>query len=127
MKYVIKRSTEVEDQGSLHSVLKPINGNSVSSQVRISVFTCLFPNPRAVIFFRSNRPTDLNFNINRKQGTSFKFDVKKFRIEGVCDAINSDSSTSSLHSDPQDVQKKGKLPTHKRKSLHSLVSTWTAI
>ena len=52
-----------------------------------------------------NRPKDLNFNMNKKQGTSFNFGVKKSRIEGVCDVTNNDSSTSSLHSDLQDVQK----------------------
>jgi len=72
-------------------------------------------------------PTDLYFNMNKRQGTLFNFGVKKSRIEGVCNATNNDSSTSSLQSDLQDVQKGRKLPAHRRKSLHSLVSTWTAI
>ena len=43
------------------------------------------------------------------------FGVKKSRIEGVCDAINNDSST--LQSDLQDVQKEGKsISTQKKKS-----------
>jgi len=70
-----------------------------------------------VIFFKFNRPKGLNFNMNKRQGTSFNFGVKKSRIEGVCDAANSDSSTSSLQSDLQDVQKKGKTTgTQKKKS-----------
>jgi hypothetical protein len=45
------------------------------------------------------------------------FGVKKSRIEGVCDATNSDSSTSSLQSDLQDVQNEGKTTsTQKKKS-----------
>jgi len=42
--------------------------------------------------------------MNKRQGTLFNFGVKKSRIEGVCDAINNYSSTSSLQSDLQDVQ-----------------------
>jgi hypothetical protein len=57
----------------------------------------------------------------------FKFGVKKFRIEGVCDVTNNDSSTAILQGDLQDVQKGGKLPAHRRNSLHSPVSTRTAI
>jgi hypothetical protein len=79
------------------------------------------------LFFKFNRPTDLNFNMNKRQGTLFNFGVKKSRIEGVCDATNNDSFTSSQQSDVHDVQKGGKLSAHRRKSLHSLVSTWTAI
>jgi hypothetical protein len=44
--------------------------------------------------------SDLNFNMNKRQGTLFNFGVKKSRIEGVCDATSSDSS--SIHSDLQD-------------------------
>jgi hypothetical protein len=47
-------------------------------------------------------------DLYKRQGTLFNFGVKKSRIEGVCDATSSDSSTSSLHSDLQDVQNKGK-------------------
>lgn len=55
--------------------------------------------------------------MNKRQGTLFNFGVKKSRIEGVCDATNSDSSTSSLQSDLQDVQKEGKTTsTQKKKS-----------
>ena len=55
--------------------------------------------------------------MNKRQGTLFNFGVKKSRIEGVCDATNKDSSTSSLQSDLQDVQKKGKTTsTQKKKS-----------
>jgi hypothetical protein len=43
--------------------------------------------------------------MNKRQGTLFNFYVKKSRIEGVCDRTNNDSSTSSLQSDFQDVQK----------------------
>jgi len=60
--------------------------------------------------------------MNKRQGTLFNFDVKKSRIESVCGATNNDSSTSSLQSDLQDVQKRGKLQAQRRKSLHSLVS-----
>jgi predicted nucleic acid-binding Zn ribbon protein len=43
--------------------------------------------------------------------------VKKSRIESVCDATNSDSSTSNLQSNFQDVQKEGKATsTQKKKS-----------
>jgi len=65
--------------------------------------------------------------MNKRQGALFNFGVKKSRIEGVCDATNNNSSTSSLQSNLQDVQKRGKLPAHRKKSLHSLVSTWAAI
>jgi len=65
--------------------------------------------------------------MNKRQGILFNSDVKKYRLEGVCDAKNNDSSTSSLQSDLQDVQTRGKLPAHRRKSLHSLLSTWRAI
>jgi len=55
--------------------------------------------------------------MNKRQGTSFNFGVKKSRIEGVCDATNNDSSTSSLQSDLQGVQKEGKTTsTQKKKS-----------
>ena len=68
-----------------------------------------------------NRHTDLNFNMNQRQGTLFNFGVKKYRIEGVCDATNNDSSTSSLQRDLQYVQKEGKTTSTRKKS------TWTAI
>jgi len=64
--------------------------------------------------------------MNKRQGTFLNFGVKKCRIEGVCNTTNNDSSTSSLQSDLQDVQE-GKLQAHRRKSLHTLISTWTAI
>ena len=83
--------------------------------------------PECRDFLKFNRPTDLNFNTNKRQGTLFNFGVKKSRIEGFFDATNNDSSTSSLQSDLQDVQRRGKLPAHRRKSLHSLVSIWTSI
>jgi len=47
--------------------------------------------------------------MNKRQGALFNFGVKKSRIGGVCDATNNDSSTSSLQSDLQDVQKKGEI------------------
>jgi len=65
--------------------------------------------------------------MNKRKGTLFNYGVKKSHIEDVCDTTNNDSSTSSLQSDFQDVQKGGKLPAHRRKSLPSLISTWTAI
>ena len=52
--------------------------------------------------------------MNNRQGTSFDFGVTKSRIEGVCDATNSDLSTSSLQSDLQDVQKEGKTASTQR-------------
>ena len=54
--------------------------------------------------------------MNKKQGTLFSFGVKKSRIEGVCDAINNDSSTSCLQSDLQDVQKEGKTTSTQEKN-----------
>jgi len=55
--------------------------------------------------------------MNKRQGTLFNFGVKKSRIEGVCDTTNNDSSTTSLKSDLQDVQKEGKTTsTQKKKS-----------
>jgi hypothetical protein len=36
---------------------------------------------------------DFNFNMNKTQESFFNFGVKKSRIEGVCVATNSDSST----------------------------------
>jgi len=68
-------------------------------------------------FFKCNKPTNLNFNMNKRQDSLRNFGVKKSRIEGVCDATNNDSSTSSLQSDLQDVQKEGKTTsTQKKKS-----------
>jgi len=55
--------------------------------------------------------------MNKRQGTLFSFCVKKSRTEGICDTTNNDSSTSSLQSDLQDVQKEGKTTsTQKKKS-----------
>jgi len=68
----------------------------------------------------------VNINNKKRQGNLFNFGVKKSRIEGVCDATNIDSSTSSLHSDLQDVQKEGK-PTSTRKKKSAFTRTWTAI
>jgi hypothetical protein len=56
-------------------------------------------------FLKFNRPTDLNFNMNKRQGALFNFGVKKSRIAGVCVVANNYSSTSRLQSDHQDVQK----------------------
>jgi len=59
--------------------------------------------------------------MNKRQGTLFNFGVKKSCIEGVCDATNNDSSTSSLQSHLQDVQKEGKTTsTQKKKSAFTL-------
>jgi hypothetical protein len=69
------------------------------------------------LFFKSNRLSDLSFSMNKRQGTLFNFGIKKSRIEGFCDARNSDSSTSSLQDDIQDVQKEWKTTsTQKEKS-----------
>ena len=77
----------------------------------------LVSKPECHDFFKFNRTTDLNSNMSKRQRTSFNFGVKKSRIEGVCDATNNDSSTSSLQSDLQDVQKEGKTTsTQKKKS-----------
>ena len=57
--------------------------NSVSLQFRIAVCKCLFRNPSAMIFLKFNRPTDLNFNMNKRQGTLSNFGVKKSHTEGV--------------------------------------------
>jgi hypothetical protein len=58
--------------------------------------------------------TDLNFKMNSRQWTLLNFDVKESRIESVCDVTNSNSSTSSLQSDLQDVQIRGLLPAQKK-------------
>jgi len=50
--------------------------------------------------------------MNKRQGTLFNFGVKKSPIEGVCDATNNDSSTSSLQSDLQMHRRRGKLQAH---------------
>ena len=78
----------------------PVILYTVSLQVRIAVYKCVFRNPSAMIFLKFNSPTDLNFNMNKRQGTLFNFGIKKSRIEGVYDATN-DSSTSSLQSSPK--------------------------
>jgi hypothetical protein len=52
--------------------------------------------------------------MNKRQGTLFNFGVKKYRIEGVCEAPNNVSFTSNLQSDLQDEQNEGK--TQKKKS-----------
>ena len=64
----------------------------------------LVSKPECCNFLKLNKPTGLNFNMNKGQGTLFNFGVKKSRIEGVCDTTNSDSSTSSLQSDLEDAQ-----------------------
>jgi len=53
--------------------------------------------------------------MNKRQVTLFSFGVKKSRIECVCDTTNNDSSTSSLQSDLQDVQKEGKTASAQKK------------
>jgi len=53
--------------------------------------------------------------MNKRQGILFNFGVKKYRIESVCDATNNVSSTSSLQSDLQDVQKEGKTTSTQKK------------
>ena len=55
--------------------------------------------------------------MNKRQGTLFNFGVKKSRIEGVCDATNNDSSTSSLQSDFQDVKKEGKTTSNTEEKI----------
>jgi len=56
--------------------------------------------------------------MNRRQGNSFNFGVKKSRIESLCDSTNNDSSTSSLQSDLQDEQKEKKTTsTQNKKSV----------
>ena len=94
----------------------PVILDTVSSQIRTAVCMCLFRNSSAVISFKLNKPTDLNFNMNKRQGTLLNFGIKKSRIEGVCDATNNDSSTSSLQSDLQNVQKGKTTSTQKKKS-----------
>ena len=59
--------------------------------------------------------------MNKREGTLLNFGIKIFRIQVVCDTTNNDSSTSSLQSDLQAVQKKGKTTAHRRKGLHSFV------
>jgi len=73
--------------------------------------------PECHDFLKFNRLTDLNFNVNKRKKILFNFGVKKSRIEGVRDATNNDSSTSSLQSDLQDVQEEEKTTsTQKKKS-----------
>jgi len=66
-------------------------------------------------------------NINKRQGILFNYGVKQSRIEGVCGATNNDASTSSLQSDLEYVQKKGKSNSTQKKILHSFISTWIVI
>jgi len=54
--------------------------------------------------------------MNKRQETLFNFGVKKSGIEGVCDATNNDSSTSSLQSDLQDVQNEEKTTSTQKKN-----------
>jgi len=62
--------------------------------------------------------------MNKKQGFLFNFGVKKSRIESVYDATNNDSSTSSLQSDLQDVQKERQTTsTLKKKSTFTHMYT----
>jgi len=89
--------------------------HTVSSQFRIAVCKCLFLNP-VPRFFKFNRPKDLNFNTNKRQEALFNFGVKKSHIEGVCEATNNDSSTSSLQSNLQDVQKEGETTGTQKKT-----------
>ena len=123
---ITKCSTGIKVQGSLYRFSNLVTLNSVSSPVRTAVCKCLFRN-RAPWFSEFNRPTDLNFNVNNRQGTLFNFGFKKSRTEGVCDATNSDSSTANLQSDLQDIRKEGKLPAHRRTVCIHFVSTRTAI
>jgi len=53
--------------------------------------------------------------MHKRQGTLFNFGVKKSRIEGVYEATNNDSSTSSLQSNLQDVRKEGKTTSTQNK------------
>jgi len=123
-KYKEKFSTETEDQGSLYPVLKSSNTKYcffASSHCSVQV---LVSKPECRDFLKFNRSTDLNFNMNKRQGTLFNFSVKKSRIEAVCDATNNDSSTSSLQSDLQDVQKEGETTsTQKKKSAFTCKHT----
>ena len=110
-------STEIEDQGSLFPV--PLSSNTEYYFFAISHCTVLSAcfETECRDFLKFSRPTDLNSNMNKRQRTLFNFSVKKSRIEGVCNATNNDSSTSSLQSDLQDVQKEGKTTsTQKKKS-----------
>jgi len=72
----------------------PVPLNTVSPQFRIALWEFFFfSKTECRDFFKFNRPTDLNFNMNKKQWPVFNFDVRKSRIEGVCDATNNDLST----------------------------------
>ena len=88
--------------------------NTVSSQVPLQCVSACFET-RVLWFLNYNSPTDFNFNMNKRQGTLFNFNVKKSRTEGVCDATNNDSSTSGLQCDLQDVKKEGKTTSAQEK------------
>ena len=110
-----KFSAEIEDQGSLCPVLKSSNTEFCFFAVRTEVCKCLFRNLNAVIFLKFNRPTDLNINMNKRQGILSNLGVKKSRIEGVCDATNNESSTTSLQGDLQHLQRREKTTSTQEK------------
>jgi len=71
-------------------------------------------------------PTYINFNMNKRQGTLFDFGVKKSLIESVTQQIMIHPS-QSYRTISKTYKRRGKLPAHRRKSLHSVVSTWIPI
>jgi len=99
-----KFSTEIENQGSLYLVLKSSNTGYCFFASSYYSVQMLVSKPKYRNLFKCKGPTDLNFNINKRQVILFNFVVKKSRIEGVFDATNNNSSTSSLQSDLHDVQ-----------------------
>ncbi|XP_069679633.1 uncharacterized protein [Periplaneta americana] len=55
--------------------------------------------------------------MNKRQGTSLNFGIKKFRTEGVCDSTTSGASTSSSQSDVQDKQEEHTSTQKKRSEV----------
>ena len=102
--------------------------NIVSSQFLIAVCKSLFRNPSAVIFLKFNRLIDLNFNMNKIQGTLFNFGVKKSRIEGVCDPENKILHLKTTERSPRCI-KEGKTTSVQKKmfAFTRKYCTWTAI
>jgi len=65
--------------------------------------------------------------MNKRQGTLFNFGVKKSLLKVFVTQKIMIHPPQAYRAISKMCKIRGKLTTHGRKSLHSLVSTWTAI
>jgi hypothetical protein len=78
--------------------------DAVSSQTALQCVGACFEPPGLCFPKETGVQIDLRCNVHKRRGTWFDLSVEKSRTEGVRDATNGDSSTSSLQSHLQDVQ-----------------------